>query len=146
MRRDQKGIRNETNDHNKNTVNAQSKRQITQQAPPEITIKMSLARNIPLRLSTLVLIFVVFILNKTLVVRGFRVRDLVVEQPRQNEGNCRGSRATNISQYFLQTGNGHGGDEGEDDEDGGDDCEFQVAHLAALGRAWFGRVVHQCVS
>lgn len=145
MRSHQKGVRNQTSNHDADSINRQRKTQLPQQTPPPIPALMGIAHDITFRVRAIEFILVVLVLDKPLVVRRVWIRDLVVEQPGEDEGDGGGTGGADVREDLLQRGNGHGGDEGEDDEDGRYDCEPQVAHFFRLA-AGRGRASHQGVS
>lgn len=132
MRRKPKGIRNQTRNHDADSINRQRETQIPQQSSSPVSRLMRIAHDIALRIRAIELVFVVLVFDETLMVRGIWVGDLVVEEPWENEGYCRGARAAYIREDFLERGDCHGCYEGEDDEDGCDDGEADVAHFVGL--------------
>lgn len=67
--RDQKGICNQTNNHDQKSIDTQRQSEISEQAPPPISIQMRIARHIALHLAALELVFVIFVLDEPLMMR-----------------------------------------------------------------------------
>ncbi|KAJ8113549.1 hypothetical protein OPT61_g4344 [Boeremia exigua] len=132
-------INPQTRHHNQQPVHRQPQRGIPQQPPPPIAIIVALATRAALD-SGRKLNLVILVLDQALVVRRVRVRDLVIEEAGQDEGDGGGAGAADVREHEGQRGDGHGGDEGEHDEDGGDDGEAHVAHF---GAGFGGRVADE---
>lgn len=80
-------------------------------------------------LASLVAIFVVILFDQTLVMRGIRRGNFVVEQAGQDEADGGAAGATDIGKDFLKRRHGHGDDVAKYDNDGTDDGEADVAHV-----------------
>lgn len=127
MRRNQESIRTQTNNHNAKPINRQRQTHLPQQPrpplPPRLRIRNTLQEPTPLHTTRLIIRLVIIFLHQPLMMWRLRVRDFVVKQTGQDEANGCAARAADISEDFLEGGDGHGDNVGENDDDGGEESE-----------------------
>lgn len=126
-------INPQTRHHDQQTIARQPQRRIAQKPAPPVSSLKTLPRRAPL-LPPLILDLIIFILYQPLMVRRIRVRDLVVEQPGEDEADGCAACRTDVGEDQGERGDRHGCDEAEDDEDGCYQGEAHIAHLLARFR------------